>query len=395
MGSMTIIKDLQYSSGARHRVDLYVPNDSSASPLVPLSLPLPSSTASNHQLPLFIFVHGGGWQRGNKEWSTFGSPCVSRTLASHGICVAAVEYRQAYLTYGATFFRALALSQVIVLLLSLFSHPWSLWYTSIGLVAIGCFLSEIYQRRYEPRAAAPGGIQDVAMSISWIHNNIQKHVPNVSLDHIFIGGHSAGGHMVSLLMTDPIFLARHQLKPSMFKGVVTISGIYDVARPFKGSWAEIVRAFIWRHFYINVFAVSALLHADRHERQVHHHGNGDNNDNTNSESYDIWWTAMTAKPHHLWSPLYHLRHSSAHLRALLPPVLVLNASMDFGLEADGARWARSLQRANLLYAHHVIPKTDHGSICSRFNKHAAHRYVLEYVRSRCDSAHTTPSNSIQ
>jgi hypothetical protein len=30
-------------------------------------------------------------------------------------------------------------------------------------------------------------------------------------------GHSAGGHMVGLLMTDPIFLGKHGLKSTMFK----------------------------------------------------------------------------------------------------------------------------------------------------------------------------------
>jgi hypothetical protein len=107
-------------------------------------------------------------------------------------------------------------------------------------------------------------------------------------------------HFISLIIKYNRFMS------TTIQGAITISGIYDVARPFKGSWAEIVRATIWKYFYISVFATSALIHAPR---------------STRSDCSEAWWTAMTSTAHHLWSPLYHLRHLPPQQQSLLPPFL--------------------------------------------------------------------------
>lgn len=95
---------------------------------------------------------------------------------------------------------------------------------------------------------------------------------------------------------------------------------------------EFARRAIWWLYYLDVFTSSSpLLYATHKQRQqsisggVHHYD-------------DIWWRTMTSTSYHLWSPISHLRYLPASFKEDLPPVLVLNADMDFGLETDGARY---------------------------------------------------------
>ena len=41
-------------------------------------------------------------------------------------------------------------------------------------------------------------------------------------------GHSAGAHLVALVATDPVYLKREGVDPAYIKGVIAISGPYDI-----------------------------------------------------------------------------------------------------------------------------------------------------------------------
>jgi acetyl esterase/lipase len=45
-------------------------------------------------------------------------------------------------------------------------------------------------------------------------------------DWVFVGGHSAGGHLVSLLTTDPAYLKAVGRSPKDIQGVIAVSGVY-------------------------------------------------------------------------------------------------------------------------------------------------------------------------
>src|SRR5262249_4549422 len=47
-------------------------------------------------------------------------------------------------------------------------------------------------------------------------------------NQIILMGHSSGGHLVSLLATDRQYLAAQQLSLDAIKGVITLSGVYDL-----------------------------------------------------------------------------------------------------------------------------------------------------------------------
>jgi len=72
----------------------------------------------------------------------------------------------------------------------------------------------------------PEHIKDVARAFAWTVKNCEKWGGRP--DQIFLAGHSAGGHLVSLLATDESYLKAEGLKLSDIKGVMAISGVYRI-----------------------------------------------------------------------------------------------------------------------------------------------------------------------
>ena len=69
-GDTLVRRDLAYGPHARHRLDLYVPPEKLAAPLV-------------------VFFHGGGWRSGGRGEYAF----IARVLAARGMAVAVPDYR--------------------------------------------------------------------------------------------------------------------------------------------------------------------------------------------------------------------------------------------------------------------------------------------------------------
>ena len=118
--------------------------------------------------PVLFFVHGGGWHGGNKE------------------------------LYG----------------------PFSELLARIGIGAV------IINYRLSPQARFPAHIEDVARAFAWAHANIARYGGRT--DQIIVGGHSAGGHLISLLVTDERYLKAEKLSVKDVHGVVSVSGVYSL-----------------------------------------------------------------------------------------------------------------------------------------------------------------------
>jgi hypothetical protein len=71
-----------------------------------------------------------------------------------------------------------------------------------------------------------------------------------------------------------------------------------------------------------------------------------------------------------------------HLRTDIPPLLLLNASSDFGLEVDAKRFFSLLSSINCDSAHHIIQDTDHASIASMFPVTKAKGIVFDFMLAR-------------
>ena len=121
--------------------------------------------------PLVIFVHGGGWKRGDKNNAT-GAAKVTHLL-SRGYAVASIDY---------------------------------------DLV---------------PDATVEQQAADVALAVAWLRNHAAEN--GIDPKRIVLMGHSAGAHLVALVGTDPTYLAAAGLSLAALSGVVAIDGAcYDV-----------------------------------------------------------------------------------------------------------------------------------------------------------------------
>jgi acetyl esterase/lipase len=81
--------------------------------------------------------------------------------------------------------------------------------------------------RLAPANPHPAQIEDVAAAFAWTVKNIERYGGDPK--RIFLGGHSAGGHLVALLALDGRYLAEHALQPvKTIRGVVAMSGVYEI-----------------------------------------------------------------------------------------------------------------------------------------------------------------------
>jgi acetyl esterase/lipase len=98
--------------------------------------------------------------------------------------------------------------------------------------ALGSFLARqgigavVINYRLTPAVRHPEHIRDVARAFAWTHKNIATYGGRP--DRIFVCGHSAGGHLVALLATDPKWLQAEKLTAAAIRGVIAMSGVFDL-----------------------------------------------------------------------------------------------------------------------------------------------------------------------
>jgi acetyl esterase/lipase len=104
---------------------------------------------------------------------------------------------------------------------------------SFGLYSsVGSFLASqgigavVPNYRLSPLVVHPEHAKDIARAVRWTHDHIAEY--GGSPNQIFLMGHSAGGHLVSLLATDPSYLNAEGLSLRDVKGVISVSGIYHI-----------------------------------------------------------------------------------------------------------------------------------------------------------------------
>lgn len=145
--------------------DIPYVDGNAADPKQKLDLYLPTG---QKDFPVLLFVHGGSWKSGDRKmYEPLGN-----ILARNGIGTVIISYR------------------------------------------------------LSPQVQHPGHIQDVARAFAWTCGNIGKYGGRT--DQIFICGHSAGGHLVSLLATDESYLKAEKRSFSDIKGTIAISGVYTI-----------------------------------------------------------------------------------------------------------------------------------------------------------------------
>lgn len=136
----------------------------------------PSATG----LPVFLNLHGGGWTHGYKEWLGFQAPPI------------------------------------------------------VSLPAI--YISVSY--RLAPDHLYPTPLEDTFRALKWTVDHITDHGGDPN--RIFIGGHSAGGHLSSLATLRRDMAVDFGLPEDVIKGCFPVSGVYEI--DFEDAdlkeWAE-------------------------------------------------------------------------------------------------------------------------------------------------------------
>jgi acetyl esterase/lipase len=124
-----------------------------------------------NNFPVIVFVHGGAWMYGDKSAAGLYS-AVGRCLAENGVGAVLPNYR------------------------------------------------------LSPRVKHPEHVKDVARAFAWTHKNIADHGGDPG--RLFVGGHSAGGHLAALLATDETYLKAEGLTRRSVRGVIAVSGVYRI-----------------------------------------------------------------------------------------------------------------------------------------------------------------------
>lgn len=124
--------------------------------------------------PVLFFLHGGAWMIGKKDdyFGYYGYGTIARCLTERGLVVVLPNYR------------------------------------------------------LSPGVRHPEHIKDVARAFAWTCRNVRKYGGDPK--QIVLAGHSAGGHLASLLATDPSYLKAVGCSDKDIRGVIGVSGVYCV-----------------------------------------------------------------------------------------------------------------------------------------------------------------------
>ncbi len=177
---MREIRDIAYRDGPdadpkKHRLDLYAPE--------------------GQGWPVVVFVHGGGWDSGDKSSVVHGVALyadIGLFFAAHDIGTAVINYRLL------------------------------------------------------PKVSWREQIRDVAGAVAWVHRNVANYGGDPK--RLFLAGHSAGAQLATRVALDPDPLKAEGLSKKIIAGVIAVSGAgYEVSRETLstrgGRWAYFERRF--------------------------------------------------------------------------------------------------------------------------------------------------------
>ncbi len=149
-----ITKNIAYGSAPRAKLDIYQPT-------------------SEDSHPVLIFVHGGGWETGDKELY----PPVAQKVLPENIVVVIPSYT------------------------------------------------------LHPQANAFQQAEEIARMFAWTRENIAQYGGDPK--RIVLGGHSAGAHLTGLVALDPTYLSALHHSPQEICGWYGIAGPYSIEAQLK------------------------------------------------------------------------------------------------------------------------------------------------------------------
>lgn len=261
--------------------------------------------------PLIVHFHGGGWVRGDRRDEFRGAPAVARAHAANGCVVVTPSYR-------------------------------------LG--------------------SSEDHMADAQMAVLWA----REHAKDLGADpeRLYLSGHSAGGNIATLLAIGP-WLAQAGLPADAVKGVIGISGVYTVKNPLGGPLNGVKNKIYDRLYRNRVFGDEISTLAQHSPTALLRLAAG------KSEPFKKPACAVFADAVKKWAGTDDEENKYPPASAVpvktnpavgcstkrLPPVMLINASWDLGLEDDATYFARLLESSTgTKPEHHIVPGTNHTTV---------------------------------
>lgn len=89
----------------------------------------------------------------------------------------------------------------------------------------GC-VAVVVNYRLTPEVMGPEHARDAAAALQWVYNNIERY--GGSRERLVLSGHSAGGHLATLIALDPRYRAEFPIPNEALRGVAMISAATDL-----------------------------------------------------------------------------------------------------------------------------------------------------------------------
>ncbi len=304
--------------------------------------------------PVVLIVHGGFWSLGCKEEMQE----IASFLTNSGYVSVAIEYTLS--NFDNDLFQKIIVSElltfiILMLVISSTSAKIGLLFAAFFLVVYAIVKMALISTMDEK--THPVHVQDVAMSIKFVHDNISKYGGDG--ENLFLLGHSSGAHLVSLVSLNPRFLNTLNVPLTIIKGVISISGPYSYWRMQESS----VRFLTNR----SVFGDVSKNLTPNHLAEL----------NTNSSEKDLetWAKIIDA-----W-PIFQ----EYAIDEQTPPFLLLTAGIDLSLLYHARDFADILKRnkAHVQVVH--FDSTNHFSIRTKWthkNKEVG-SIVQSFIQTIC------------
>lgn len=271
--------------------------------------------------PVYIHIHGGGWSRGGKSSPFYGGPALCQNAAAAGCVAVAPGYR------------------------------------------LGQY---------------PDFVEDAANAIKWVKGNIEQFGGDLS--NVFLSGHSAGGHIASLLiLRHSTFLAPLGIPLDFFRGLILVSGVYDLFSPLRSAPLDTKNKFFVLSYVLPAFGSDEKLRREASPLLLLDPTKNISIKGSLAQSI----TRRLSSSEEIETPK-QLDESVELNTSHIPSVLILNATFDMGLQENGELMSKALSKyTNVKYA--LIKGADHASIC--WNETSCQE-IAEFVKTNVTNAET-------
>lgn len=183
--------------------------------------------------PIALYFPGGAWMFGDTQQTNVRT--IGEQMASRGIVTACVQYRRSSLSSCACGQWAAFIVWILAVIVFLvYETPVEqvsggparkvVWVLLLILLSLVFILLEVRMFERAPYRH-PCHISDCANAVGWMYRHAREFGGDPS--KLFIMGHSAGGHLATLLGTCDAYWKWTCVPKSALRGIISISGVYS------------------------------------------------------------------------------------------------------------------------------------------------------------------------